>query len=118
MSFTILVCAKQVPDTANISGEAMKPGLLATFRGKANVFVTHPKDRKIPCTLAKTIDVPVIAQLRSGEKPRKELRRAGVQTVQRSSIAGGVTNMKTLLAITVLCMICPPVGLRAETRGK
>ncbi len=39
-------------------GEDMNPGLVATFRGKTNVFVTHPKETNVPCTLTKTIDVP------------------------------------------------------------
>lgn len=39
-------------------GQDMDPGLLATYRGRSNVFLTHPQDRNVPCTLTKTIDVP------------------------------------------------------------
>jgi len=39
-------------------GDAMKPGLHASFRGKSKVLVTHPKDQNTPCTLTKTVDIP------------------------------------------------------------
>ncbi|TWT84221.1 ADP-ribosylglycohydrolase [Planctomycetes bacterium CA13] len=39
-------------------GEDMAPGLRETFRGKPQVFVTHPQDRDVPCTLTNTIEVP------------------------------------------------------------
>jgi len=44
--------------TVSNCGDAMKPGLQASFRGKANVLLTHPKDQKTPCTLTKTVDIP------------------------------------------------------------
>jgi hypothetical protein len=39
-------------------GDAMKPGLATSVRGKSNVLVTHPRDTVTPCTLAKTVDIP------------------------------------------------------------
>jgi hypothetical protein len=39
-------------------GNAMKPGLRASFRGKTNVLVTHPLDRDTPCTLTRTVAIP------------------------------------------------------------
>ncbi|MFW6114555.1 MAG: hypothetical protein ACOC7K_02345, partial [bacterium] len=39
-------------------GDAMRPGLASSFRGKSNVLVTHPRDVETPCTLARTVDIP------------------------------------------------------------
>jgi hypothetical protein len=36
----------------------MNPGLRAEYGGKKNVFLTHPLDQNVGCTLSKTIDVP------------------------------------------------------------
>jgi hypothetical protein len=39
-------------------GPDMEPGLRAEFRGKKNVFMTHPLNRTIGCTLSKKIEAP------------------------------------------------------------
>ena len=39
-------------------GPDMNPGLRAEYRGKKPVFMTHPLNEKIGCTLTKTIEVP------------------------------------------------------------
>ena len=39
-------------------GPDMEPGLRAEYRGKKPVFMTHPLNGKVGCTLTKTIDVP------------------------------------------------------------
>ncbi|MGM0489026.1 MAG: beta-L-arabinofuranosidase domain-containing protein [Planctomycetota bacterium] len=39
-------------------GDAMRPGLASSFRGRPNVLVTHPRDTETPCTLARTVDIP------------------------------------------------------------
>jgi hypothetical protein len=39
-------------------GRDMDPGLKAEFRGKKNVFLTHPLDRDTGCTLSKKVEVP------------------------------------------------------------
>lgn len=39
-------------------GPDMEPGLREEFRGRKNVFLSHPLDRDTPCVLARTIDVP------------------------------------------------------------
>jgi hypothetical protein len=44
--------------TVSNCGDAMTPGLRASFRDKSNVLVTHPKDEETPCTLTKTVDMP------------------------------------------------------------
>ena len=39
-------------------GPDMDPGLRAEFAGKKNVFMTHPLNRDVGCTLARKVDVP------------------------------------------------------------
>jgi hypothetical protein len=39
-------------------GTDMNPGLRTEFRGRENVFVTHPLNRTTGCTLNKEVDVP------------------------------------------------------------
>ncbi len=39
-------------------GPDMDPGLKAEFRGKKNVFLTHPLNRQTGCTLSKHVEVP------------------------------------------------------------
>ncbi len=39
-------------------GPDMEPGLRAEYRGKKPVFMTHPLNQKVGCTLTKTIEVP------------------------------------------------------------
>jgi len=39
-------------------GPDMDPGLRAEFSGKKNVFMTHPLNPEVGCTLSKEIDVP------------------------------------------------------------
>jgi len=39
-------------------GPDMAPGLRAEYRGKKNVFLTHPLDRQSGCVLSKKVDVP------------------------------------------------------------
>ena len=39
-------------------GPDMEPGLRAEYRGKNPVFMTHPLNQKVGCTLTKTIEVP------------------------------------------------------------
>jgi hypothetical protein len=39
-------------------GNDMNPGLRAEFGGKKNVFVSHPLNQNVGCTLSRTIDVP------------------------------------------------------------
>ncbi|MFH1921466.1 MAG: hypothetical protein ABIP48_16495 [Planctomycetota bacterium] len=36
----------------------MDPGLRAEYRGKKNVFLTHPLNREVGCTLTKKVDIP------------------------------------------------------------
>jgi len=39
-------------------GPDMDPGIRAEYRGKKNVFLTHPLDRHTGCVLSKQVDVP------------------------------------------------------------
>jgi len=39
-------------------GPDMEPGLRAEYRGKQEVFMTHPLNQEVGCILAKTIEVP------------------------------------------------------------
>ncbi len=39
-------------------GRDMDPGLRAEFRGKKNVYLTHPLDRETGCTLSKRVEIP------------------------------------------------------------
>ncbi len=39
-------------------GPEMDPGLRASFGGKKNVFVSHPKNRNTACTLSRKIEIP------------------------------------------------------------
>ena len=39
-------------------GPDMTPGMRENYRGKKNVFMTHPEDRSTGCVLSKTIEVP------------------------------------------------------------
>ena len=39
-------------------GPAMKPGLRATWAGRNNVLLTHPRSQTEPCVLSRKIDVP------------------------------------------------------------
>lgn len=39
-------------------GTDMDPGLKAKFRGKENVFLTHPLNRQTSCTLSRTLELP------------------------------------------------------------
>jgi len=39
-------------------GPDMDPGLRAEYRGKKNVFMTHPLNREVGCTLSKNVDIP------------------------------------------------------------
>jgi hypothetical protein len=39
-------------------GSAMNPGILPEFRGKENVFLTHPKGKGVPCILSREIELP------------------------------------------------------------
>jgi hypothetical protein len=39
-------------------GPDMEPGLRSELGGKKNVFVTHPLDRRTPCTLTKEVEIP------------------------------------------------------------
>jgi len=39
-------------------GPDMDPGLRAEYRGKKNVFMTHPLNREVGCTLSKKVDIP------------------------------------------------------------
>ncbi|MBT7054949.1 MAG: hypothetical protein HN976_07660, partial [Lentisphaerae bacterium] len=39
-------------------GNHMKPGLRRFWNQRSNVLITHPLDRKIPCTLSRTVTVP------------------------------------------------------------
>jgi len=44
--------------TMSNCGPDMDPGLRAEFRGKKNVFMTHPLDRQTGCTLIKKVALP------------------------------------------------------------
>jgi len=39
-------------------GPDMDPGLRAQYRGKKNVFMTHPLNRGVGCVLSKTVEIP------------------------------------------------------------
>ena len=44
--------------TVSNCGDAMVPGLRASFRDKSDVLVTHPKSQEIPCALTRTLEIP------------------------------------------------------------
>lgn len=39
-------------------GSDMNPGMRSEYRGKQRVFMTHPWDRKTPCRITRTLEVP------------------------------------------------------------
>jgi len=41
-------------------GADMAPGLKAKFRGKENVYLTHPLNRETSCVLSRTLEVPSV----------------------------------------------------------
>jgi hypothetical protein len=45
-------------------GPDMEPGLRSDYRGKNSVFMTHPLNREVGCTLTKTIEVPAQGKTR------------------------------------------------------
>lgn len=52
-------CEKVFPGwTISRCGPDMDPGLRSEYRGKKNVFMTHPLNRTVGCSLKKTIEVP------------------------------------------------------------
>ena len=44
--------------TISNCGDAMAPGLRASFRNKSDVLVTHPNSQEVPCALTRTLEIP------------------------------------------------------------